>query len=168
MLLSKICASIFLLSILVSINGQSGSGSGDCNPCLEVECPRYLNADCTAVLCEAVFTWRDNDVTDRCAVTTCETRECPSNRDCVEAVRPARCPENNSKCRQFIISRCELRPPSHPLSCDDIECGVGMTCQRRDRPAGFRPVLRCVPQKTNLLLPDDDWTIVTQKFNELA
>ncbi len=153
MLLSKICASIFLLSILASINGQSESGSGDCNPCLEAECSRFLNADCTAILCDAVFTWKDNDVTDRCAVTTCDTKQCLSNRDCVEMVRPARCPEDNLKCRQYILSKCELRPTSNPMSCDDIECGPGMMCRTRERP-GLSPVLRCVPQITNLLLPD--------------
>ena len=98
--------------ILASVNGQSE----DCNPCLETECPRFLNADCTAVLCKAVFTWRGSNVTDRCAVTTCQTKRCDSNRDCVEMVNLPTCPEDNPKCRQYILSRCVLQSPSHPCN----------------------------------------------------
>ncbi len=148
MLLFKVCSAVSLLAILSTVTGQlgpSGSGSGDCDPCSENECPRFLNADCTAVNCIATFIWRGNDVTDRCDVTTCDTRECPANRDCIETVVPPSCPPVDPPCRQYVRSSCQLRPPTHPMTCDDIECDPGLTCRRRDRPAGFRTVLRCVP-----------------------
>ncbi len=126
--------------------GQTGT---ECtpDPC-EVECSRYLNAICISNTedCSARFMWRGEDVTERCFnVRTCDTRRCGRNRDCMESVFPSSCAPGESDCRQYIRTSCMLRPPSGPLSCNDIECDDGLMCRFRERVEGFLPVVRCVP-----------------------
>lgn len=158
MALFKVCIAACLLAILVSGMSQydgSGSELEVCNPCSDTECPRYLNADCNAENCEAVFTWRGNNVTNKCNATTCDTQNCPANRFCVETVFPSSCPESDEQCRQFIRRRCILRPTTQQtnLTCANVECDQELTCHQRDTATGWEPVFRCAPTTDVPLMP---------------
>ncbi len=133
-----------LLTYSLFVTGQTECSP---DPCESTECPRYLNAECIGNTedCTAKFFWRDRDVTEQCDVRTCDTRRCGNKRDCMEKVFPPSCPQDRSNCRQYIRTSCMLRPPSRPLSCDDIKCDDGLMCRFRERVEGFSPVVRCVP-----------------------
>ena len=115
--------------------------------CLGARCPRYLNAECRENpchgLCAPNFFRRNRNVTNRCDVETCDEKNCPRLRNCVEEVVPSTCPGNQPRCRQYIRARCVL-PPS-PTDCSQITCGPGMFCRERKRGEGVTcaPVRRC-------------------------
>ena len=118
------------------------------NPCDNAVCNRYLNSICRMDNCNGSCQARfyhyknDREVTDRCSVTTCKEKECPETRECVEEVVPAQCANENSTCRQYLRSRCELLPkPAPPSSCDLVMCGEGTICMIEERRGGS--VARC-------------------------
>ena len=116
------------------------------DPCSNLTCPRFLNADCrpNLCLCTADFFWKGSNVTDRCPVETCAEKVCNPKRKCVETVFPPECPPMQPKCRQYIKAKCMLVPPI--MSCSEINCGEGMGCRFRARPiAELPPVVRCLP-----------------------
>jgi len=138
---------LFLLAFVVSlvvIESQQDCPEGLCD---RENCPAYWSADCTLSSdCIPTFTWKGRDVSERCGSTLCDERVCGRNRECVEELFPPMCREGVEQCRQYMRSKCILKPFEHLMSCDDIECAEGLTCRFRERPHGFRPIVRCVPE----------------------
>ena len=98
------------------------------NPCDVERCPRFLNAVCVPNTCGGsctanFFRGRNNrnNVTDRCAIETCNEKQCPGNRFCVEERVPAECPQGNPRCRQHIEAKCVLPTDCSQITCDDPE-----------------------------------------------
>ncbi|XP_064384616.1 uncharacterized protein LOC135333567 [Halichondria panicea] len=141
LILATICFQIIFAYLVM--------GQRECvpDPCESAECPRFLNADCRIdpENCTVKFFWGERNVSDQCAVPTCDTRQCGKSRDCIENVFPPSCPQDNPECRQYIKTRCMLRPQSRPLTCNDVKCEAGMTCHFRERGDSFPPVVRCIP-----------------------
>ena len=123
------------------------------DPCSsnETTCLRFINAECVVNrcfgLCSANFVWRGNNVTNTCDVNTCDDRVCPPTRQCVESVFPSMCLPGEPACRQWLRTRCMLRPFEHTMSCTEISCEPGLACRMRQRPEGFPPVVRCFPEE---------------------
>ena len=149
MLFSKICTSLFLLAFLsLTVKGWSRARrTCSTDPCEATECPRFLNADCQINTdeCTAVFVWRGHDVTSRCRLTTCDTRECERGKKCVELVYLPSCLGERSWCQQQLSTRCLPTPFGKDVTCKNVTCGEGMVCNMREREGGLRPVVRCVP-----------------------
>ena len=98
------------------------------NPCDVERCPRFLNAVCVPNTCDGsctanFFRGRNNrnNVTDRCPIETCNEKQCPGNRFCVEERVPAECPQGNPRCRQHIEAKCVLPTDCSQITCDDPE-----------------------------------------------
>lgn len=155
---------LLLLLLTARVQGTvKGSGedcpnelaSCDVDPCSSQDsmCLRFLSADCIANRCHnrctANYFWRGQNVTDRCDVITCDERTCPEKRTCMETTFPSVCPDGQTVCRQYLRTRCELplTDPDRPMTCEDIDCEPGLACRMRNRPEGFPPVVRCVPQE---------------------
>ena len=135
------------------------------DPCdNNAQCLRFLNAECQVNRCNGVctanFFFRGRNVTDRCGVDTCDTRDCGPNRQCMEEVYPPTCPEGRpiSKCRQYMKVKCVFK--KRPLTCNDINCGEGMVCRYRER-GSYSPVVRCVPAPVTPARPTPSIVTIT-------
>ena len=147
-------------TLLLAANAQQCPNSvATCSPdpCdNNSQCLRFLNAECQVNRCNGVctanFFFRGRNVTDRCGVETCDTRDCGPNRQCMEEVFPPTCPEGRpiSRCRQRLRTRCIRRP--RPMTCEDIDCSEGMVCLLRER-VSRPPVVRCVPAPVTTVPP---------------
>ena len=80
------------------------------DPCQDAECPRFPTARCVVDFCKGecratfVRSRRNNDVTERCVnKTSCDIRECPSQRVCIEELTPPVCPEDTPVCRYEFL-----------------------------------------------------------------
>ena len=125
---------LLLSATTVAAQNDCPNAATECpDSCTGEQCARYLNAECQKNLCHGLctpnFFWRGRNVTDRCQIERCSDIVCPGQRECVEVIRPASCPEARSSCRQYIQARCVL--PSPPSSCDQISCGEGMYCREK-------------------------------------
>ena len=135
------------------------------DPCdNNAQCLRFLNAECQVNSCNGVctanFFFRGRNVTDRCGVDICDTRDCGPNRQCIEEVYPPTCPEGRpiSKCRQYMKAKCVIK--KRPLTCNDINCGEGMVCRYRER-GSYSPVVRCVPAPVTPTRPTPSIVTIT-------
>lgn len=108
--------------------------------CGGAQCPRFLNAECQVNpchgLCTPNFIWRGRNVTDKCSVERCVDKECSGIRQCVEEIEPPSCPGTDTKCRQYIRTRCIVPPPA--TNCSQITCGPGMYCREKKRGKGVK------------------------------
>ena len=111
------------------------------DPCLTARCPRFLNAECRANFCGGTctadfFRRGRRNVTAVCPsrTGTCEERVCPGGRMCMEEAVPSRCLPGDSRCRQYLYTRCVFPPEA-------TECTPGF-CQQPGR--------TCVVVRTNL------------------
>ena len=116
--------------------------------CEDTRCLRFYNAECrddhcNNISCTPNFFFRGRNVTEKCDVETCDERECPERRQCVEEIIPPVCPIDRPMCRQYLRSKCILTTSNRLMSCSDIKCDPGKVCRFRERP-GFPPVVRCV------------------------
>ena len=154
------------------------------NPCSVTTCPRYANMqnlECRADFCHgecrADFFRGETNVTARCPLETCRTKECPPRRMCVQEELPC---QNTLSCIRRIRVQCVLpetpRPPADcsaiscldgrrceivetkkgsepkcvdfiPTSCTEVACDDGMQCEMRARARDDVMVARCVPQQ---------------------
>ena len=135
------------------------------DPCdNNAQCLRFLNAECQVNRCNGVctanFFFRGRNVTDRCGVDICDTRDCGPNRQCMEEVYPPTCPQGRpiSKCRQYMKVKCVFK--KRPLTCNDINCGEGMVCRYRER-GSYSPVVRCVPAPVTPTRPTPSIVTIT-------
>ena len=135
------------------------------DPCdNNAQCLRFLNAECQVNRCNGVctanFFFRGRNVTDRCGVDICDTRDCGPNRQCMEEVYPPTCPQGRpiSKCRQYMKVKCVIK--KRPLTCNDINCGEGMVCRFRER-GSYSPVVRCVPAPVTPTRPTPSIVTIT-------
>lgn len=118
------------------------------DPCLTSSCPNYPNAQCNvdncAGECRALFLEgrRQIDVTDKCAIPSCETHVCPNKRPiCVEERVP--CPRNKTTClpsKQVKVS-CEKVTVTVPTDCSMVVCGDDQQCSVQETASG--PLARC-------------------------
>lgn len=117
--------------------------------CQDTLCQRFLTAECRPDNCNGnclvKFFYKGREVTDKCGVETCDEKECPERRTCIEEVYPPSCPDDDRHCRQYIRSRCELPPPPRPPSdCSLILCPDKMpVCVVEETRLG--PRARCRP-----------------------
>ena len=121
------------------------------DPCKGKKCDRFFNADCKSILISgeqhvANFFWRGSNVTDKCNITTCDTRSCPSCRQCVEEVETVPCIWE--PCQQYLRTRCVIIIPPRPMTCADVTCGEQRACWMRDRGLFLPPVVRCLPYRS--------------------
>lgn len=143
------CTATLLVLLLLSGEATAQDNCVPCSvdPCEDNNCNRFFNADCRPnfCTCTAEFFRGDRNVTDRCAVQTCDDRTCSSLRQCMEEVVPPGCPPERPGCRQYLRSRCILVSQERPMTCSDISCSEGMACRLRIRTEDFPPVVRCFP-----------------------
>ena len=118
------------------------------NPCDTERCLRFLNADCVPNPCHGSCTANffragsSRNVTDRCAAVTCNERQCPPKRVCIEDVVPAACPQGNARCRQRLNTRC-----IRPQNCSQLSCKQEEICiLENESPRCVDPlsITRCV------------------------
>ena len=143
---------LLLVLLLTTASAQEECPDVVCaeDPCEGQMCPRFYNAECriNRCSCTADFFFRNRNVTARCPVTTCDTRECPVRRQCIEEVRPPACPDERPNCRQALHTRCFLPPVTNrPMTCLDMTCMEGEVCRMQERDPPFFPVVNCWPPK---------------------
>ena len=101
-----------------------------------VECrPNYCNGEC-----RAEFFRGEKNITARCALETCQTKQCPPRRMCVQEEIPCL---KATGCVRRINVTCVLPPaPRPPADCDAIKCSDGKRCEVEETRRG--PEARCV------------------------
>ena len=121
---------------------------GCSNPCDNgATCPRYANVtnvECKPNYCNgecrAEFFRGEKNITARCALETCQTKQCPPRRMCVQEEIPCL---KATGCIRRINVTCVLPPaPRPPTDCDAIKCSDGKRCEVEGTRRG--PEARCV------------------------
>ena len=148
-------AVILLLSVSVAVL-QIASSQTECpdpvecavNPCDIVSCPNYVDAVCSPSYCfgecraQFLLGRQQRDVTDKCEIPSCETRNCPARRPvCIE--ERVSCPNNRTTCipsKQVKVS-CEALEVVLPSDCNMVVCASDQSCSVEQRPDG--PVASC-------------------------
>ena len=131
------------------------------DPCTNATCPRYTSTECCVMLangeCKAEFYQLPgfSQVTSDCyrGIERCEGKVCRGERVCMEEVLG--CPETKPDCGiKRVKSSCILMPaPRFPVTCAEVVCQDGSTCDvsdtRNGRVAECKPVIQKTCNETN-------------------